>query len=251
MVSSQISPAVFHPDIPSAADLRVRTSVPPTFKLPVEAADPNRFVAERAMQAVEAHYILHEVGACLGEPVKIEVEPGGIRVWNLRGASGSWPQTFTTEATLRDVTGALADLRRAPQLMHATEWDARVPDSALRNAWALRDLIMDFPADRVGGLPERSWHLLESMLHAHMSALRHDLISSNPSDRGISRALPSSVANWRGSAEQIVALLLRIRDEPTSIPASFDELDVKMDEIAIGFAAESTASQKLYGRNNP
>ncbi len=245
MLSSDLSPALFIPDIPHAAEAARTPGVDSrSVGAPLEEHRPPDAAGGEAVASVEARYILHEVGACMGEPVRIEEQDGGVRVWNLGGKSGSWPQAFTTQAGMQDVAGALADLRRISPVQ-IDETDNRVPEIALRNAWALRNLVADFPAGHVAGLPERSWHQLESMMHAHMSALRNDLGAALPSSRGSFRSTGAKTSNWRESTIELFDLLLRVRDEPNSIPVSFENLDSKLDEIAIGFAAESERNHAL------
>ncbi len=192
LASSEMPDAVFHPDIAASGEAPSPVSALVVPEKPAEAEDPVRGLAEGAMQIVEAHYILHQVGACMGEPVKIEQEPTGIRVYNLGRSSGSWPQTFTVLATLQDIAGALADLRR-PLPVDLDDPEARVPANALRHAWAVRNLAVDFPANRIAGLPEKSWRQLESMLRDHVVGLRRDLGAPSLASPGV----PTRAAGWR------------------------------------------------------
>jgi hypothetical protein len=89
------------------------------------------------------------------------------------------------------------------------------------------------------------------MLHDHVSGLRQDLGTPAPSGRGIARTLPAGSGNWRDSAAGLFDLLLQIRNEPSSVPPSMDDLDTRLDAIAIGFAAEFLESQARSGRIKP
>jgi hypothetical protein len=248
VASADLSDAVFHPDIAVPGEIPPRVSTLTVPEPPAVEEAPVHELPQGAVQTVEAHYVLHQVGACVGEPVRIEEEAGGVRIYSLGGGSGGLPQTFTGQAFLRDVSGALADLRR-PLPVDPGETEARVPAGALRHAWALRSLAVAFPENRVIGLPERPRRQLESMVSDHVLGIRRSL---GMDSGGITPAfaggrLSGGVANWRDQVSNLFNELVRVHNEPASVPASFDEIQTQLNNLAIAFAAESGGTSGVSG----
>ncbi|MDR3698484.1 MAG: hypothetical protein P4L56_02540 [Candidatus Sulfopaludibacter sp.] len=195
--------------------------------VPVSIASVN--LAERT---TEAQFVLHAAGACLGEPVLVEDTPGGVRVRSGNGRSGRWPGAITSSADLADVLGALADIRGAEVLPQ----NPRIPPAAnaLVHARALELLAQRFPRTITSVLPERSRHLLESMLQSHIEGVRSALGNYDPAPESSPAEAPSG--DWR-DATALVYEELSNTVEPGAV--SSERVRALLQFLPEEFASES------------
>jgi len=129
--AARLTPAIFEPDFPLYRLVRPpvaakRPPVAPERKTQSPTPAPRPSEAELAATEVEALYALHQVRACLGDPVKITRDPS----WNLvvRGI-------VSTSERKAQLLAALADLNAPPWL----RYDLRTVDEALLAASRDRD----------------------------------------------------------------------------------------------------------------
>ena len=223
---SDLSAAVFRPD---AGGSREASALPPVLPRPEAEAVAAHTLPPTPLpridpRAVEAQFLLHQAGACLGESVRIAEEPGGVRVDRI----GNEPDSYRSPLDLGYMLGVLSDLRRG----QPGRSDNQPRTVALRHAWAMRRLAEDFPAGAIADLPPESWHLLESMLQDHTPGVRNEQdglelpsssSSASPADRG-----------WRASA----ATLYEALKEPNP-GFSVQEFERKLKNIMRDFSIES------------
>ncbi len=198
--ASEMSARVFLPEGAPVAAMRAIRPVLPQPESPTGVQVPEHEADLPAIdpRAVEAQFVLHQAGACLGEAVRVSEDPDGSRVDRLGGEPGS----YRCELGLSYVLNALSDLRRDQPAREGIG-----PRSvAIRHAWALRRLGEQFPAGPIGGLPASSRQTLETVLRDHVDGVRDELggmglrAASNAASRGVS-------ADWRISAGQLFELL--------------------------------------------
>lgn len=230
---------VFRPDPNVAREVRI---IPPV--VPRHEANASPSTDERAAdvpaidpRAVEARFVLHEAGACLGESVRVSEEPGGTRVVRL----GKEADNFRCGLDLGYVLSALSDLRRdLPARGGATE----TRSLALRHAWAMRRLAEDFPARGISGLPPDSWHMLEVMLRDHTSGVRRELDGLGLQRSAGSTGRPAN-PGWRASTTMLFENLTHLnellhRDSAANDPElSVESIDRRLDGILSSFSVES------------
>jgi hypothetical protein len=153
---------------------------------------------------VQALYVLHQAGACLGEPVRVSEEPNGTRVIRV-GAGGDG---YSSEASLEFVLKALSEMRRkAP-----TAQDPAAPLAvALQHAWALRSIAGDFATSGTPEPSEPSSQLLASMLDDHAGAIRRELSAAGLARSG-AYDRKSGAADWRECASLLFDDLARLNE---------------------------------------
>jgi hypothetical protein len=220
---SEMMASVFLPSAEAAPGISVVRPVLPRLETPRDVPDsePASSVPTIDPRVVEASFVLHQAGACLGEAVRVSEDPGGSKVERL----GIEPGSYRSELDLGYMLSALTDLRRD----QPARGDNGPRAMATRHAWALRRLAEDFPARPIAGLPAASWQALESMLHDHVSAVRRELVGlglrvgSTPTSR-------EQTSDWRTSAARLFA---SIRD------ASAEDINSRLDEIERSFSVES------------
>jgi len=184
-----------------------------------------------AERAVEAQFLLHAADACLGEPVRVEETPGGVRVRSNNGSAGRWPEALSSSARLADVLGALAELRghiRGGQVPK----NPAIPKEALAHAQALRALGQEFSVRLTAALPERSRHLLQLMLQNHIEGVRAS-IGDLPLDAAGASA-PEPI-DWRDAADRLYQALANAGEDALP-PQRIGRL---LQALSDGFAAES------------
>ncbi len=230
---SELAAALFQPDPeletePPAGRIAVRPrdslSVPPA-NAPEEQlpdADP------RAMQAV---FVLHQAGACLGEAVRVSEEGGGTQVVRANGGGA----IFRSEAGLGLVLDALAELRREPPPSQGANPELAV---ALRHAWAIRRLADDFASKRTPDSADHSFQLLASMIHDHAGQVRRELdaISGGPPGT-VYRA--TDPGDWRKDASTLFEVLMRLdevrREFPGDSHSALSNIYFSLDHLQAAF----------------
>lgn len=256
--TAEVLDAVFRPDVP----IRVPVRAPNLPRPYVDQATPPAITPESMAEsesnarALEARYVLHEAGACLGEPVRISEEPGGVRIVRMSGSPGTWPETFVPAGDLGRILAALADLRRAspPEQRLRDVPRATALQPALRQAWALKRLAEDFPAARTSTLPNPSWALLETMVRAHSTGLNRDLEALNIRSASIPEVGTSRP--WRELALDIFQHLLQLReltgDKAESESARLKkEIAAEISGTAAAFSRESSKAVQVADHELP
>jgi hypothetical protein len=151
------------------------------------------------IRAVEARFVLHRAGACLGEPVEITEVDGRVRIRHRGGGEDA----LATVTSLTDVLGALSDLRRsaagapadAPQFARLDR-----SSSMLQHAIALRSLADRFAHAQTGDLGREALTWLSTMVAEHAAAITTEIArfeSYKPA------SAPASPRDWRESAVTI------------------------------------------------
>ncbi len=213
----------------------VPAPVPDTRRLPAQptlAPPVDSTLADAAERAADAQFVLHTAGACLGEPVVIEEIPGGVRVRRVRGRSGTWPEATSSLTNLRDVLGALADLRDQLGVGPAAE-DLTGPQQAVAHARALEALGQLFPARLAVALPERSRRVLDRMLRDHVEGVRSALggLPAPPPEH-----TPLPAQDWREASRLLYVTL------SNSGGASTERVGELLQAVSEGFASETRRS---------
>jgi hypothetical protein len=222
---------VFRPDPAVAPEVRTLRPVQPGREEPAAPAtkEPPAGAIAIDPREVEARFVLHKAGACLGESVRLSDEAGGTRVVRLDSENAG----YRSELSLDYMLTALADLRRGQPARGDTAGTRTV---ALRHAWAIRRLAEDFPARRIAGLPPDSWQMIEAMLRDHTSAVRHELDGFGL-QRPASSTSETAHADWRASTTILFEALTHL-NEPVS-GDSAATVNRRLDEILNGFLIES------------
>ncbi len=236
---TEMSAGVFSPDANRMRAESAGDPVLPRRETPARPSADEQAAGTVAIdpRAVEARYVLHQAGACLGEAVRVSEEPGGASVVGLgRGAAG-----YRCELSLDYVLNALSDLRRGQP---PTRDDSGISPVALRHARALRRLAEDFPARGLSALPPESWRMLESMLEDHTSAVRRELDGLGLRRLAGSAVLPR-VPGWRASTMALFEAVTHLNGLPDLQAAvqdpklSVEAMDSRLDDILSGFYTES------------
>ena len=214
---ADLSAAVFRPDPKLPSETVAVNPVIPRQKAPaLPARGLERQLPVIDAREIQAIYVLHEAHACLGEPVRVSEEPGGVRVERI-GSDGA---SFLTQAGLEFVLKALSDVRREPQGAPGKAGTLTLP---LRHALALLHLANDFGARLPPGPSDPSLQLLATIVHDHTSAIRSELgaLDNRPSRIA---GTPFDAAAWRGSATVLLHDLSQLtnsdREGPGSHPAA-------------------------------
>ena len=247
---TQIPPAIFAPDaslLPSASagstnrsslNIGSGSSIPP-------AATNGSLLDD--MRMIEAQYVLHRAGACLGEAVEIFQEPDGVRVRSRDALSSRRPETLAAFAGLQDVLAALAELRNRAEIPAETpvlNRSSRSSSALLQNAAALRQLADVFTPGRTLTWTARPWRLLESMIRDHAVNLRQELESLNVRTGSKSRSA-YTVRGWRESASTLfdkvmLADELMGEDQAADAAGLIDEIEVELASIISNLAAKAS-----------
>jgi hypothetical protein len=231
--ASEVNAAILSPEIRRLAGPNEIETLPETAApvvLPVNLAAIN--LAERT---TEAQFVLHAAGACLGEPVLVEDTPGGVRVRSGNGTLGRWPEAITSSADLADVLGALADLRDAaalpqtPRILPAA--------AALAHARALRLLAQGFPRTITSVLPERSRHILESMLQSHIEGVRSALGSYDSAAE--SSPAKTNSGDWREATALLYEALSNPLEPQAASAAATERVRTLLLSLPEEFASET------------
>ncbi len=231
--------------IPAAEVAAVSESIPETPASPSPAPDTRRLLAqsapaapsdstlvETARRTADAQFVLHSAGACLGEPVVMEEIPGGVRVRSVHGRGGIWPEATSSFTNLRDVLGALGDLRDRLGTSPAGE-DLQGSQQAMAHALALKALGQLFPARLAAALPERSRQVLERMLQDHVEGVRAALGGTSASGPGQASLPPQ---DWREAGRLLYVTL----SNPGG--TSSEQVGQLLQAVSEGFASESRKS---------
>jgi hypothetical protein len=228
---TEMDAGVFRPDPAVAPEVRTLRPVQPGREEPAAPAtkEPPAGAIAIDPREVEARFVLHKAGACLGESVRLSDEAGGTRVVRLDSENAG----YRSELSLDYMLTALADLRRGQPARGDTAGTRTV---ALRHAWAIRRLAEDFPARRIAGLPPDSWQMIEAMLRDHTSAVRHELDGFGL-QRPASSTSETAHADWRASTTILFEALTHL-NEPVS-GDSAATVNRRLDEILNGFLIES------------
>ncbi|MCX6629359.1 MAG: zf-HC2 domain-containing protein [Candidatus Solibacter sp.] len=236
---TEMAASVFHPEPNVAREIRTVRPVLPRHEAPADPSTYERPAGVLAIdpRAVEARFVLHQAGACLGESVRVSEETGGTRVVRLDNEAAS----YRCELGLDYLLSALSDLRRGQPVPGDAAGTRTV---ALRHAWAMRRLGEDFPALRIADLPPNSWQMLETMLRDHTSAVRRELDGLGLQRSAGSMRRPGNPA-WRASATVLFGTLthlneLLLGDSAVNDPAlSVAAINRRLDDILGSFALES------------
>jgi hypothetical protein len=241
---TEMAASVFRPEPNAAREIHTVKPIVPQHEVPADPSTNERPADVLAIDphAVEARFVLHKAGACLGDPVRISEEAGGTSVVRLDNEADS----YRCELGLGYMLSALSDLRRG-QPVHPDTTGTRTV--ALRHAWAMRRLGEDFPARRMAGLSAQSWQMLETMLREHSLAVRRELdgLGLQRSDDATSR--PGN-PGWRASTTMLFETLTQL-NELVNVDSAVNDTELsiaainrRLDEILSSFSAES-------GRGNP
>ncbi len=236
---TEMAASVFQPDPSVAREVR---AIRPVLPRQEALADPstNQPAADVTAidpRAVDARFVLHQAGACLGESVRVSAEAGGTRVVRLDNEAGN----YECGLDLGYVLSALSDLRRGQP---ARGDPAGTRTVALRHAWAIRRLGEDFPARRIAGLPPGSWQMLGTMLRDHTSAVRRELEGLELQRSTKSTSRPGN-PGWRASTTALFETLTHLNDLLIGDSAANDaelsatEIDRRLDDILRSFSVES------------
>jgi hypothetical protein len=184
-------------------------------------------------RAVEARFVLHQAGACVGEPVRVSEDAGATWVVRIGNEGGSYQSKLGLDYLL----GALSDLRRGQLVPRDT---GETQSVALRHAWEMKRLAEDFPARRIASLPPDSWQSLETMLRDHTAAVRRELEGFGFQHSAISKSRPQD-PDWRASAAILFETLTHLSElrSGDSSESSINIIDRRLDNIVSAFLAES------------
>ena len=235
----EMSANMFRPAPEFAPELRTPKQPPqqpgapaPPAALPVPSGE-----AAIDPRALEAQFVLHRAGACSGDSVRVSEESGWTRVDRL----GREPDSYRVELGISFVLGALADLRRN----QPAPGDQGAHALALRNAWAMRRLGEDFPAQHIGSLSPASRQMLRAMLSDHVEAVRRELAALGLPVPKTSKPV-SGKPDWRKSASLLFDALAYLNSSPTpqSPPSApgLSAIGAYLDDILGGFSIESGSS---------
>jgi hypothetical protein len=236
---TEMAAGLFRPEPSVAREIRTARPVLPRHEAPADPSPDERPPDALAIdpRAVEARFVLHQAGACLGESVRVSEETGGARVVRLDSEATG----IRCELSLDFLLSALSDLRRGQPVRDDTRGTRSL---ALRHAWALMRLGEDFPAGGIAGLPPSSWPLLDMMLRDHTSAIRRDLDSLGLQRGAASTSVPGN-PGWRASAAALFETLAHLNevldgnsdaDDPV---LSVTAINHRLDDILSGFSLES------------
>jgi hypothetical protein len=236
---TEMAASMFRPEPNVAGEVRTVRPNLPRHEVPADPSTNERPADALAIdpRAVEAGFVLHQAGACLGESVRISEETGGTRVVRLDNEAAS----YRCELGLEYVLSALSDLRRGQPVRGDT---AETRTVALRHAWAMRRLGEDFPARRIAGLPPYSWQMLETMLRDHTSAVRRELDGLGLQRSADSTSRPGN-PGWRASTTVLFETLTHLNELLNGDSAANDPelsvaaIDHRLDDILSSFSVES------------
>jgi hypothetical protein len=231
---AEMNADLFRPAPEAAAELHSPRLAAPQPEAPAQPASlpPSENPVPIDPRAIEAQFVLHQAGACLGESVRISEESGWTRVDRLSGD----PNSYSRQLDLSFVLNALAELRRdqPPAIDHG----ARAV--ALRNAWAMRRLGEDFPALLGGGLSPSSREMLGKMLDDHAEAVRRELAVLGLAVPPGAKLTPGKL-DWRRSAALLFDALANLNGSPDPAGRStLTGIGARLDEILTGFSLESS-----------
>jgi hypothetical protein len=232
---TEMNSGVFQPDLGVERDLR--TTRPPLPKPEAPATpstnEPSNNVIAVDPRAVEARFVLHQAGACVGEPVRVSEDAGATWVVRIGNEGGSYQSKLGLDYLL----GALSDLRRGQLVPRDT---GETQSVALRHAWEMKRLAEDFPARRIASLPPDSWQSLETMLRDHTAAVRRELEGFGFQHSAISKSRPQD-PDWRASAAILFETLTHLSElrSGDSSESSINIIDRRLDNIVSAFLAES------------
>jgi hypothetical protein len=237
---NEVSASVFRPEPNPAREIRTVTPALPRREAPADSSENERPAEVVAIdpRAVEAHFVLHQAGACLGDPVRVSEEPGGTRVVRVDNDAAA----YRCELGLDYVLSTLSDLRRGQPVRRDA---VGTRDLALRHAWAMRRLGEDFPARRIASLPPHSWQVLETMLRDHASAVRREIDAPGLRHFTDSTSRPRN-PGWRASTMMLFEMLTRLSELLNVDPAANDPelsvaaIDRRLDDILSSFSEEAT-----------
>lgn len=216
--------------------------------VPSDLALPARSAFSGAdSELLEAHFVLHQARACVGDPVKIEERPDGVRISN-RADTGS--QVFTSLARLDVVLSAFAELRDS--VLPVTDVPEGVGSglgsgAALRHASELARLARRFPAEKIVTLRPEHWRLLDIMLRDHVNVIGAELkraaVQHNPE---LWSKAPHR--NWRDSSSILFDALQNaeelLRYEPMAkVAPLLLEIQAELAGIVADFSSEYLRSQ--------
>lgn len=226
ILRSELSAAVFRPDAGVAREVRAEPALPrPEASVHPPVTEPPVRLPAIDPRAVEAQFVLHQAGACLGESVRIAEEPPGVRVDRI----GNEPDSYRSPLDLGYMLAVLSDLRRG----QPARGDNQPRTVALRHAWAMRRLAENFPAGAIADLPPASWHMLESMLRDHISGMRSERDGLELQPLSSSRAGPAE-PGWRASATILHEALTQPNPE-----FSVQDFELRLNNILRDFSIES------------
>ncbi len=201
---AELSPAVFRPDPSLEHGTMAMPEGAPTGGAPSVSLPPARPRLNAVdIRELQARYVLHQAGACLGEAVQVIEEPGGFKVMRVGEASG-----YSAGGSMDFVLRALADLRREQPL-------AVLPDSALgvalRHAWALKRLSVFFESRQTPGPADPSGRLLAEMVRDHRGAVERELKAAGVQPPGAS-GRRFRAGDWREPAGDLFPRLMQFSD---------------------------------------
>jgi hypothetical protein len=233
------SAGVFRPEPNTERAIRTVTPALPRREAPADSSANERAAEVVAIdpRAVEAHFVLHQAGACLGDPVRVSEETGGTRVVRLDSDAAG----YRCELGLDYVLSALSDLRRGQPVRGDTVGTRAV---AHRHAWAMKRLGEDFPERSIAGLPPHSWQMLETMLQDHASAVRSEIDAAGLQHSTDSTSRPGN-PGWRASTLMLFEMLTRPTELLNGDPAAYGRelsvaaIDGRLDDILSSFSEES------------
>jgi hypothetical protein len=237
---TEIDSGVFQPDPGLERELGITRSALPKREAPSTPStnELSNDGIEVDPRAVEARFVLHQAGACVGEPVRVSEEAGDTRVTRIGNEAGSYKSGLGLDYLL----GALSDLRRG-QLVPPDTGGAQ--SAALRHAWEMKRLAEDFPARRIANLPPDSWRMLDTMLRDHTAVVRREIEGFGLQRSDVSTSGLQDL-DWRSSTVKVFETLTHLseslsRDHPpsTSPEFSINAIDRRLDDIVSAFSAES------------
>ncbi len=237
--ASEIAAAFVPPEI---QPLPVRGASVPHLEPNRAASLPSSLVSiQTAEQIADAQFVLHAAGACLGEPVRVEDTPDGVRVSSINGKPGSRPVAVASVANLADVLDALADLRQSPE-RSITPANPAPGQNALSHARALQILAQRFPPAVISVLPAHSRDLLQSMMKSHVEGIRAGLGNPDAVANEVSRE-ESSALDWRDVTARLVQTLSKRSGQPaTATPSSNGPINRLLVLLVDRFTAEARSN---------
>jgi hypothetical protein len=237
--ASEIAGAFVPPEI---QPLQVRSASVPPLELNRTASLPTSLVSmQTAEQIVDAQFVLHAAGACLGEPVRVEDTSDGVRVRGINGKPGSGPGAVAAVANLADVLDALADLRQPPD-RSTTPADPAPGQNGLAHARALRLLAQRFPPAVISVLPAYSRDLLQLMIKSHVEGIRAGLGNPDAAASDASREETSPV-DWRDATARLVQTLSkRSGQEASATPSSYGQINRLLVHLVDQFTLEALSN---------
>jgi hypothetical protein len=232
------SPAVFYPDRTLGADVPAQADfTQPRRKTAPTAGDDHLDFKPSAdirpsIRAVQAHYILHLVGACRGISVRVLQEAEGAGVFSENQAGEPQQEYFTSEAGVAEIMGALAEIRHFQEHAFPESVDRARIALLIRDANALAMLANVFDQSVVHQLPPSSLRLVREMVKDHAANLRDNLAKASTAFGGVaddgSNAPDSNEAKDWWSAASLLAEQVRGLESSSSRPES---LQIKLIQM--------------------